>query len=136
MGKVIINYSEELMNCKSKFDIADLLRKLDISSIKNLEFRVLRQFSSISDEEEKRRYADNIIIANNLPICIEFSRIISNGYTLEQYISFYEKKDKYRSVYSYFEEFLKFSKVLYEKKIKVSRKNAIINAKSMNYRPH
>lgn len=118
-----------------RMEMSKLLYRLDISNISCLEKRVLKQFYNLR-EEDKPRYADNIILANNLPICVEFNRIVANVCDKEKYISkYYSKRDipKAEIVWNIYEKFLEHSEVL-RQKVEMSKKDfAILRDNSSGY---
>lgn len=126
------------------FDLVELLYNLEIRSIDTLEKRVLREFSELTDLGERQKYANNIIIADNLPICREFYRIISNGYNRDSYLKSFASKAKRKEraprVWKFYEEFYEVSDVLRSKKQKVEdtinalRENTEGSGWRLNYR--
>ncbi len=107
-----------------KDSLTKLMYDLKVSRIINLQQRVIKQLNELADEKEKEAYADRIILANNLPICYEFYRIISNGYSKKEYLSKTDVNYGYHTHRSeqnwdLYEKFYKLSKVLRDKKNKI-----------------
>ncbi|MBR1883584.1 MAG: hypothetical protein IJ809_01330 [Clostridia bacterium] len=138
VNNTTVNLSEMLLDAseKGKDGMRQLLYYLDIGKVESLEKKVIKQFHELTDEQQKREYANNVILANNLPICSEFSRIICIYKSREKYVEAVKNNYKANNISDIFEEFIKYSDVLQDIRKRVFEKNDIISSRKERYRRH
>ncbi len=103
---------------RGRSGMANLLGRLELPNVCALQKRVIKQFYSLETLDERRSYVDNIVLADNLPICVEINRIILNSYTFDQYAKnsrYFQERDKSRRVWNIYQNFLECSEELRKK---------------------
>ena len=114
-----VDLSVKLFNAslRGKDGLRLLMYEIDVSTIETLQARVLRQWEKLP-EDMKKEYANFIISADNLPMCIQFNRIVSNLYEESEYLNSsieISSKQKRKWYWDLYQEFYFYSSVLRER---------------------